>query len=433
MSFSFGFSGDDIEDDGEDGLVDDMSKHQISEHATSNVIATLQPKKHALQEMLLSIPSQLSYNTLRIPIPLPPSSATSASTSTSTPYISSHHDKTSHSSPSILRRSLFDIRAQLMAEADMDLTNTEPTSPSNSTWTTNLLSGLENGDLTSGIYEGGFKTWECALDLAGLCSRLDISIEGGLNIIELGAGSAIPSLVVLQSMLAMARTIDSNKKDAAAALSLTLCDYNEDVLRLATAPNLLLNYAQQCQLVDSLSPPTSSSSSSSSTIAQGQDPLDEGDLDMDDLGEDYISRVETGLRDRNISIDFISGGWGPEFVDLILPPPSTSTSTSTSTSATPPSPCRNLLILASETIYSPSATAIFADTVIRLLRRHRELYPTGSARAWIAAKKVYFGVGGGVDDFKDQVQSLGGCVAGLTETSDTGVGRVIIEVTVVED
>ena len=315
-----------------------------------------------------------------------------------------------------------------MAEADMDPTNNEPTSPSNSTWTTNLLSGLENGDLTSGIYEGGFKTWECAMDLAGLCSRLDLSIEGGLDIVELGAGSAIPSLVVLQSMLAMARTTDSNKKDTAAALSLTLCDYNEDVLRLATAPNLLLNYAQQCQLVDSLLSP---SSSSSTTTAQGQDPLDEGDLDMDDLGEEYISRVETGLGDRNTSIDFISGGWGPEFVNLILPPPS---STSKSTSATTPrSPCRNLLILASETIYSPSATAVFADTVIRLLRRHRELYPTGSARAWIAAKKVYFGVGGGVDDFKDQVQSLGGCVANLTETSDTGVGRVIIEVTVVED
>lgn len=315
------------------------------------------------------------------------------------------------------------MRAQLMAEADIDPTSSLSTSPSQPTWTTNLLSGLENGDLTSGIYEGGFKTWECALDLAGLCSRLDLATGGGWRVVELGAGSAIPSLVVLRSMLMLRRT---RKGGNGSALSLTLCDYNEDVLRLATAPNLLLNYAQQCQLVDSLS-----SSSSSSSAAPGQDSLDEGDLDMDDLGDGYIARVEKDLADRNLSIDFVSGGWGPDFVNLVLPPPSTSTSTSTP-AADPRLPGTNLLILASETIYSPAATAIFADTVMRLLRRHRDLYGAGSARAWIAAKKVYFGVGGGVDDFKHQVQILGGVVMALSETSDTGVGRTILEVTVTE-
>jgi protein-histidine N-methyltransferase len=31
-----------------------------------------------------------------------------------------------------------------------------------------LISGLEEGDLKPNFYEGGFKTWECALDLAKL-------------------------------------------------------------------------------------------------------------------------------------------------------------------------------------------------------------------------------------------------------------------------
>lgn len=31
-----------------------------------------------------------------------------------------------------------------------------------------LISGLEKGDLKPNFYEGGFKTWECALDLAKL-------------------------------------------------------------------------------------------------------------------------------------------------------------------------------------------------------------------------------------------------------------------------
>lgn len=54
MSFSFGFSGDDIEDDGEDGLVDDMVKHQISEQPTSAVVATLQPKRHSFKDLVSS-------------------------------------------------------------------------------------------------------------------------------------------------------------------------------------------------------------------------------------------------------------------------------------------------------------------------------------------------------------------------------------------
>jgi protein-histidine N-methyltransferase len=31
-----------------------------------------------------------------------------------------------------------------------------------------LISGIEKGDITPNFYEGGFKTWECALDLAKL-------------------------------------------------------------------------------------------------------------------------------------------------------------------------------------------------------------------------------------------------------------------------
>lgn len=31
-----------------------------------------------------------------------------------------------------------------------------------------LIAGLEEGDLKPNFYEGGFKTWECALDLARL-------------------------------------------------------------------------------------------------------------------------------------------------------------------------------------------------------------------------------------------------------------------------
>jgi protein-histidine N-methyltransferase len=43
-----------------------------------------------------------------------------------------------------------------------------------------LIAGLEEGDLKPNFYEGGFKTWECALDLAKLAAG-DRTIVGSLD------------------------------------------------------------------------------------------------------------------------------------------------------------------------------------------------------------------------------------------------------------
>ena len=37
-----------------------------------------------------------------------------------------------------------------------------------------LIAGLEEGDLKPNVYEGGFKTWECALDLGRLVASEDL-------------------------------------------------------------------------------------------------------------------------------------------------------------------------------------------------------------------------------------------------------------------
>ena len=59
------------------------------------------------------------------------------------------------------RRELFDIRAQLMAE--------------DTSFERSLAMGLSADDITPRIYEGGFKTWECSVDLARyLAGRADI-------------------------------------------------------------------------------------------------------------------------------------------------------------------------------------------------------------------------------------------------------------------
>lgn len=65
----------------------------------------------------------------------------------------------------IARREIFDIRTQLMAEDSADHDNAE------------LIAGLEEGDLKPNFYEGGFKTWECSLDLAKLVASQDAIVD----------------------------------------------------------------------------------------------------------------------------------------------------------------------------------------------------------------------------------------------------------------
>ncbi|EHY53968.1 hypothetical protein HRR83_004614 [Exophiala dermatitidis] len=483
MSFSFGFSGDDIEDDGETepqhdcggdahALVKDMTKHSISD-AENEVPRpkTIEPKRHSLAELLESLPSQISYNPLTIPRLTVPN-AENGSGGVHANHIANPKDN-EDTKVQVLRRSLFDIRAQLMAEAD-------PETHDDAAET--MLAGLENGDLTSGIYEGGFKTWECALDLASLVTQyLETNnltsdqnqtqdqnhVSQDLEVIELGAGSAIPSLALLRVFLKQSSTSSSSSSSSSSSpeeqrsapqntllprLKFTLCDYNAEVLRLCTAPNVFLNYYQHYQQYrrhqtgtgHGTGDPTSASAgeptpSSSSTLTHPQEEEEEnpeeGELDIEEvMGDGHLQNVvkDMELLDH-VSFDFLSGGWGESFLDLIAdkqPQPPSSTSTSSSLAAVEEqwqSP-GNLLILASETIYSPSSSRIFADTLLGLLRCHGQ--SKGTARAWVAAKKVYFGVGGGVDAFVAEIQSRGGRSRILLETKDTGVGRVVLEITV---
>ena len=52
----------------------------------------------------------------------------------------------------MLRRDLHDVRMQLLGEGNNDA----------------IVDQLDSSDIRSGVYEGGFKTWECSQDLAGL-------------------------------------------------------------------------------------------------------------------------------------------------------------------------------------------------------------------------------------------------------------------------
>lgn len=138
MAFSFSFAGDDIEDDGQQAPAPPQSLPQ-AEHTPPNPSPQtagafpvqgkpqLPPARHDLEDMLSKLPSKVAYSLLDVNlgegrvIRLP-------------------------------RRELWDVRVQLMAEEN-------PDHPSESE------AGLGDHDVKTGIYEGGFKSWESSVDL----------------------------------------------------------------------------------------------------------------------------------------------------------------------------------------------------------------------------------------------------------------------------
>lgn len=176
-------------------------------------------------------------------------------------------------------------------------------------------------------------------------------------------------------------------------LTFTFADFNEEVLRLVTLPNVFLTWAV---------------STADSGVSR-QDPDDNNNQDLE-INAELIERFKADLKSRNITLNFLSGPWSPTLADLI--PMS--------------APDRGLLVLAAETIYSPSSTIAFVDLLKQLLSRVK------MAKAMIGAKRMYFGVGGSVDGLKEACRDRGAVAYEIENHGvtgmDGGVGRALVEV-----
>lgn len=147
MPFSFSFSGDDIQDTEGDERVPPVANpafaHQqqqqqqspTAEPASQASAFPVQGKPllpvlhHDLDSMLSKLPSQVAYSTLTV-------------------------DLDGQGTITLPRRELWDVRVQLMAEED----GQDEEAPE-------LEPGLGNHDVKTGIYEGGFKSWESSVDM----------------------------------------------------------------------------------------------------------------------------------------------------------------------------------------------------------------------------------------------------------------------------
>lgn len=152
--FSFSFAGDDIEIDSAQDALPSVSKQaaetgSLAPRKSSGAFPVagqplLPPTYHTLEEFLKTLPSQIAYSTLVVKLD-------------------------DGKEIGIPRRELWDVRAQLMAEDEGSGEG---------------LLGLGNDDVKTGVYEGGFKSWESSVDLVKVLSGRTIVGEGRRRVLE---------------------------------------------------------------------------------------------------------------------------------------------------------------------------------------------------------------------------------------------------------
>lgn len=156
-SFSFSFGGDDIEDGDKSATAashHDRPKSPALEAAAPGAFPVpgkpqLPPLLHRLPDMLAQLPSKIAFGTL--PVSLDDASVIE-----------------------LPRRELWDVRVQLMAEDEQrdgdgdrigDGAATATGGDDDDDDNNGPPEGLGSHDVKTGVYEGGFKSWESSVDL----------------------------------------------------------------------------------------------------------------------------------------------------------------------------------------------------------------------------------------------------------------------------
>ncbi|KAI9196965.1 hypothetical protein LWI28_028572 [Acer negundo] len=203
---------------------------------------------------------------------------------------------------------------------------------------------LPNSDLVPGVYEGGLKLWEGSLDLVkALQSEIQnghISFTGK-RVLELGCGHGLPGIFACL--------------EGAAATHFQ--DFNAEVLRCLTIPNVNANISKEFQ-----------------------------------PGETKETNTDTGAEVR-----FFAGDWSQ--IHQLLPYVHDNENDLNCSSGLAPTSGYDIILMA-ETIYSIPAHQSLYGLIKKCLS-----HPQGVV--YMAAKKHYFGVGGGTRRFLSLVEKDG--------------------------
>ncbi|KAG0313283.1 hypothetical protein BGZ97_010328, partial [Linnemannia gamsii] len=388
--FKFNFSAADLEVDEDvpqqeqdDQTADELSKPLSSLSVSSSSSSSTTPVVPAAQlniqspTCIHSLPSTLHYELAQIPVLTQGAGAgTAIATDTKTGI--------QKEVVTIYKRNLEDVKFQIIQEDDeFDEDKKQEKKKEEGTITgpggVEMLALAGKSDLVKGVYEGGLKTWECALDLVAYLADQKHNYDGQ-KVLELGCGSALPGIYVLTQ---------SN------TVQVDFQDYNDQVLKFVTLPNVLLNTHvrpdQQPQdeeeeeevqeKPEPKEPRGEGDEGEEEDDEEEEDPEpeknpDDGDfdnieLDLPDSDEERLAlmkKVEAQSR-------FFLGDWSG-LVDLL---------------GFKSDEDKYDLILTSETIYAEESHQKLYATIKSSLRR--------GGKALVAAKTFYFGVGGDILSF----------------------------------
>lgn len=320
------------------------------------------------------------------------------------------------------RRDLYDARFQLISQGDKlgqevgggkkDLDFLEAPS-----------------DLVPGVYEGGLKTWECSLDLVA-CLR-ETSKGGKIfrrkSILEVGCGTAVPSVYILQELF----TRSPPPPEEPGESHIHLQDYNDLVFRLITFPNIILCWymspaADAFRDAAQSSPIATEDPRIDAEPLPPPDPTQPGDLSITpELKAAFLMALER----YHVSLRFFSGSWdtfdfrsaGRDKYDIVL----------TSETIYRMDSLPSLVGLLRHASLGPPAVVEGEDSKLaKLSQEHLHISMTDDDKCLclVAAKLVYFGVGGGVTEF---IRAVEGSGKGLVETiweKNEGVKRRVLKV-----
>ncbi|KAA1085777.1 hypothetical protein PGT21_018885 [Puccinia graminis f. sp. tritici] len=345
-----------------------------------------------------------------------------------------------------------------------------------------LESLQSTSDLIPGVYEGGFKTWECSLDLA---THLDPIVERlktlyskqeeedhpdrktipdenrnqsedilPYRILEIGCGTAVPTVSLCFKLFAflLARnrapqlqsSSDRQHDLESPILEILLQDFNADVLKLLTFPNILLAFYRASMMTSKLEQADVSEEreENGSSTEERMDSSEETEEDLE-ITDELKTDFELFLRENRIRLTLIYGPWSTFELPGAL--------SSNLTMSVPGNSGKQRrkgceVIMSSETLYSTASlpdliTVLLSSKINNLIhqtdddpQRLEEGKESHSTTILIASKSVYFGVGGGTHSFVDLVENTH---KGAVEFVDldhhagptsTGISRVLMDV-----
>eukprot|EP00466_Bigelowiella_natans_P015794 jgi/Bigna1/67735/fgenesh1_pg.4_\ len=211
----------------------------------------------------------------------------------------------------------------------------------------NLNKIISKSDLQPTVYEGGFKLWECSIDLARhLRSHPYVFKEK--SVLDLGCGHGVPGITAIRG----------------GAKLVGFQDLNIEVLKHVTIPNVLENVQE---------------------ITFGK------------------------LQTVGAAVRFFSGDWRDNELANLLTAPTTRDSISERTRT---NGGRWDLVLTSDTLYSLESIPWLVALIQKIL--------ADDGICLVAAKRYYFGIGGGVADLIKEVERTGVLEAKVVQIIDDG-------------